>query len=75
MALSFKLVPYKPCFHYAILSATAYDLPGKWGSILAQKKCANLFPYMINVEYCIGKSDDTLHISAYALVMLSILPE
>ena len=27
--LAFRLVPYKPCFHYAILSAMGYDLPGK----------------------------------------------
>ena len=26
---AFRLVPYKLRFHYAILSATGYDLPGK----------------------------------------------
>lgn len=34
---AFRLVPYKSRFHSAILSATRYDLPGKWSLNLRHK--------------------------------------
>ncbi len=71
----FRLVSYKPRFHQAILSATEYDLPGKRRLDSQQGSAPSSLSYccMINVEYCTGKSDDTLLISVYATFQLHLV--